>query len=106
MVTFATRVDLVPIWFTMPCIACEITGTDGEAAGLVSATSGLGLASCAAHLEITARVLRRLRSYELTGLRAAFVTAGITPEPQHDRGPGEDPTHGSSPVPDARDHSH
>ncbi|MGW4731795.1 hypothetical protein ACWEQC_21975 [Streptomyces shenzhenensis] len=88
-IEFATRVDQLPSFFQMPCIACEITGDDGQATGVVSATSGLGLGSCTDHIEVTARVLRRLHNYELAGLRASFVTAGITPEPQHDRAPGE-----------------
>src|SRR5690349_4284062 len=79
-ITFATRVDPVPTWFQMPCIACEITGNHGEAAGLVSATSGLGLATCARHTVVTDRVLSRLRDYDLTGMRASFVTAGLTTE--------------------------
>ncbi|MFI1703004.1 hypothetical protein [Streptomyces griseoruber] len=96
-IEFATRVDQLPSFFQMPCIACEITGQDGQASGVVSATSGLGLGSCTNHIEVTARVLRRLRNYELAGLRASFVTAGITPEPQHDRGPGEGVVYGRIP---------
>ncbi|MET9083688.1 hypothetical protein ABZX77_17635 [Streptomyces sp. NPDC004237] len=83
---FATRVDELPSFFQMPCIACEITGQYGLASSVVSATSGLGLGSCVNHIEVTARVLR---NYELAGLRASFVTAGSIPEPEHDRGPGE-----------------
>jgi hypothetical protein len=63
----------------MPCIACEITGNDGQAVATISATSGLGLATCARHTEVTERVLRRLQSYE-AGMRASFVTAGLTTE--------------------------
>ncbi|MGO4759445.1 hypothetical protein AB4212_64315, partial [Streptomyces sp. 2MCAF27] len=82
-IEFATRVDQLPSFFQMPCITCEITGEDGQASSVVSASSGLGLGSCTDHVEVTARVLRRLRSYELAGLRASFVTAGIAPAPQH-----------------------
>ncbi|MFE3033040.1 hypothetical protein ACFXKY_15520 [Streptomyces canus] len=77
-ITFATRVDTVPSWFQMPCVACEILRQEGEAVSLVSATSGLGLASCTPHLETTEQVLSRLTSYDLAGLRASFVSAGLT----------------------------
>lgn len=80
---FATRVDQLPSFFQVPCIACEITGETGQADSVVCATSGFGLGSCTNHIDVTARVLRTLRNYELAGLRTAFVTAGITPEPQH-----------------------
>lgn len=78
---FTVRVVKVPSWFQMPCIACEITGQDGRAICVVNATSGLGLAACPDHTEATEKVLRTLRSYELVGLRASFVTAGLTAEP-------------------------
>ncbi|MEU1180598.1 hypothetical protein ABZ464_23650 [Streptomyces sp. NPDC005820] len=97
-IEFATRVDQLPSFFQMPCIACEITGDDGQANSVVSASSGLGLGSCTDHIEVTARVLRRLRSYELAGLRTSFVTAGITPEPQHDRGPAKASSTAASPA--------
>lgn len=96
-IEFATRIDELPSFFQMPCIACEITGETGLASSIVSATSGLGLGSCTKHIEVTVRVLRRLRNYELAGLRASFVTAGLTPEPQHDRGPGEGVVYGGLP---------
>lgn len=80
-VTFAVHVCKVPGWFRMPCIACEITGQDGRATCVVKATSGLGLAACPDHTDVTRQVMCRLRSYELAGLRASFVTAGLTAEP-------------------------
>ncbi|WP_086859793.1 hypothetical protein [Streptomyces milbemycinicus] len=79
-VEFATRIEPMPSWFEMPCIACELTGHDGEAVGLVTATSGLGLAACVRHIEVTDRVLRRLRNYDLVEMRASFVSAGLTTE--------------------------
>ncbi|MDQ0961987.1 MULTISPECIES: hypothetical protein [unclassified Streptomyces] len=79
--TFAVRACKVPDWFQMPCIACEITGDDGRAVCVVTATSGLGLAACPDHTDVTQQVLRTLRSYELAGLRTSFVTAGLTAEP-------------------------
>ncbi|WP_369228425.1 hypothetical protein AB5J52_48105 (plasmid) [Streptomyces sp. R39] len=96
-VEFATRVDQLPSFFQMPCIACEITGQYGRASSVVSATSGLGLGSCVNHIEVTARVLRSLCNYELAGLRASFVTAGSVPEPKHDRGPGDGVVHSRLP---------
>ncbi|MER6632239.1 hypothetical protein ABT301_29165 [Streptomyces sp. NPDC000987] len=105
-IEFATRVDPLPSFFTMPCIACGITGGDSQASSTVTATSGLGLGSCADHTEVTVRVLRRLRNYELAGLRASFVTAGIAPEPQHDRGPGEGVVYGKPPGSGSGEHSH
>ncbi|PWI05494.1 hypothetical protein DIZ27_38850 [Streptomyces sp. NWU339] len=105
-IEFATRVDQLPDFFEMPCIACEVTGDTGQASSTVSATSGLGLGSCSDHIEVTAQVLRRLRSYDLTGLRASFLTAGIIPEPQHDHGTGEGVVYGRLPGSGARDHSH
>lgn len=105
-VNFSVRMCKVPSWFQMPCIACEITGQDGRAICVVNATSGLGLAACPDHTEVTQHVMRVLRSYELAGLRASFVTAGITPEPQHDRGPGEGVVYGSLPGARGHDRSH
>jgi hypothetical protein len=80
-VKFSVSVRELPSWFQMPCIACEITGQDGRAIRVVNATSGLGLAACLDHTEVTQQVMRVLRSYELVGLRASFVTAGLTAEP-------------------------
>ncbi|QDN54075.1 hypothetical protein [Streptomyces sp. S1D4-20] len=103
---FATRVDQIPSFFEMQCIACEITGHDGRASGVVTATSGLGLGSCADHAEVTARVLRTLRNYELAELRASFVSAGLAAGPQNDRAPGEGVVYGSLPGSGGPDRSH
>lgn len=105
-VLFATCVVQLPGSFQVPCIACEITGQDGQARGIVTATSGLALASCADHTEVTARVLGRLCNDELAGLRASFVSAGLTSEPQHDRGTGEGAVYGTLPGSGGRDRSH
>ncbi|MEU2264990.1 hypothetical protein ABZ568_00750 [Streptomyces olindensis] len=78
MITFATSTSTIPPWFRMPCIGCEILGRKGEAMGVVTATSGLGLASCLSHLDMTTQVMRTLTSYDLAGLRAAFIAAGLT----------------------------
>ncbi|KUN32498.1 hypothetical protein AQJ11_02940 [Streptomyces corchorusii] len=101
---YTIHVDQLPSWFTMPCIACEIAGQTGQASSVVEASSGLGLGSCTDHIEVTSRVLRRLRSYE-AALRASFLTAGIIPAPQHDRGPGEGVVYGNLPGSGARDHA-
>lgn len=103
---FATRADQIPSFFQMPCIACEFTGDDARASGVVTATSGLGLGSCADHAEVTARVLRTLRTYELAGLRASFVSAGLAAGPQGDRARGEGVVYGSLPGSGGRDRSH
>jgi hypothetical protein len=66
-VRFATDVVQLPGFFQMPCVACEITGQDGQATGVVTATSGLGLASCADHAEVTVRVLGALGTYDWPG---------------------------------------
>jgi hypothetical protein len=103
---FATQVDQLPSWFQMPCIAHQMTGQAGHGTCLVSASSGLGLSSCADHVELTEQVLRRLRNYELAGLRASFISAGLTTAQQDERGPGEGVVYGSLPGSGARDHAH
>ncbi|MGW3445641.1 hypothetical protein [Streptomyces sp. NPDC001076] len=80
MITFTTRVHGFPSWFSMPCVACEILGRKGEAFTSVEATSGLGLATCEPHLKVTEQVMTKLRDYDLAGLRAAFISAGLTTE--------------------------
>ncbi|MGW4007918.1 hypothetical protein [Streptomyces sp. NPDC004763] len=104
--TYTTTIDELPSWFAMPCIACEVIGSTGKATALVSASSGLGLASCTGHVEVTERVLRRLHSYEV-GLRTSFVTAGIItePTPQHDRATGDGVVYGRLPGSGGGDHS-
>ncbi|MGW2421473.1 hypothetical protein ACWC0C_19865 [Streptomyces sp. NPDC001709] len=103
---FATCFEEIASSFRMPCIACEIAGGDGQAGGVVTATSGLGLGSCTDHAEVTARALRTLRNYELAGLRDSLVSAGLATRPQHDRGPGEGVVYGSLPGSGGGDHSH
>ncbi|WP_019061738.1 hypothetical protein [Streptomyces prunicolor] len=78
MITFDTRVHSFPSWWQMPCVACEILGSNGKAVISVEATSGLGLATCPAHLETTERVMRTLTGYDEDGLRAVFFSAGLT----------------------------
>ncbi|WP_330435829.1 hypothetical protein OIC43_37105 [Streptomyces sp. NBC_00825] len=74
---FEVNTAPVPSTFDMPCIACEITDGDSAASNLVEAGSGLGLAACAGHTDLTVQVMATLTSYGPAGLRAAFVTAGL-----------------------------
>lgn len=77
MRTYLVITKEVPTWFQMPCIPCQLLGDDTRADVTVEATSGLGLASCTSHQHATQQVMRTLDSYDLTGLRASFVTAGL-----------------------------
>lgn len=77
-IEFAVTVDRAPSWFAMPCIACQIDGSGGQAEMVINASSGLGLAACDDHTDVTYQVMRRLRSYDLAGLRTSFVSAGLT----------------------------
>ncbi|MFJ7489717.1 hypothetical protein ACIQZB_00400 [Streptomyces sp. NPDC097727] len=74
---FAVSIAPVPSTFNMPCVACGITGGHSAASNLVDANSGLGLAACTGHTDVTTQVMTTLLSYELAELRAAFVTAGL-----------------------------
>lgn len=80
MPTYLVITKEVPAWFQMPCIACQLLGISSRATVTVEATSGLGLASCPNHEHATRQVMRTLDSYDLTGLRASFVTTLLTPQ--------------------------
>ncbi|MEU0627733.1 hypothetical protein [Streptomyces sp. NPDC005989] len=75
-VQFAVNTAPVPSTFDMPCIACEITGGDSAASSLVNADSGLGLAACTGHTDLTVQAMATLTSYNPAELRNAFMTAG------------------------------
>lgn len=76
-VQFAVNTAPVPSTFDMPCIACETTGGDSAANNLVKADSGLGLAACTSHTDLTVQAMATLTSYDPTELRTAFMTAGL-----------------------------
>ncbi|MFE2424991.1 hypothetical protein [Streptomyces hokutonensis] len=82
MITFTIHVRGFPSWFTMPCVACEILGRTTQAATSVEASSGLGLAACEPHLEVTEKVMTKLTTYDDAVLRSAFISAGLTGEPK------------------------
>ncbi|MFJ2630197.1 hypothetical protein ACIO6T_44640 [Streptomyces sp. NPDC087532] len=102
-IQFSTRFERIPSFFQMPCIACDVAGKGGQAVGVVTATSGLGLGSCVDHVESTGRALRTLSSYELAEFRALLAGAG---EPPQDRATGEGVVYGSLPGSGGQGRSH
>lgn len=74
---FEVNTAPVPSTFDMPCIACEITGGDSAASNLVVAGSGLGLAACTGHTDVTVQAMATLISYDPAELRTAVMTAGL-----------------------------
>ncbi|WP_371099008.1 hypothetical protein [Streptomyces sanglieri] len=74
---FEVNTAPMPSVFDMPCIACEITGGESSANNLVEAGSGLGLAACTSHTDVTAQVMATLTNYGSAGLHTAFMTAGL-----------------------------
>lgn len=62
----------VPAYFAMPCVRCLLDGRHSQAAVLISAASGHGLAACGAHREATATVVPQIQGDGDNALRVLF----------------------------------
>jgi hypothetical protein len=70
----ATRTEPVPSFFNMPCIACAVGDEGTRATHTVTSGKGVGLASCAAHLDQTrAAVLRVSTTTQMISIQSLFA---------------------------------